>query len=144
MNTMVPGDHASLLGASEIFDIATLALRLPGDTAPVVVDQRLVERADAGLRLFRVNSAKPRHLHRKSDEYLYTISGAAKIAIGDAPPKLVRAGELAFIERGTWHAVAEIVEAPFIVMAFEVPARDPNDVVFFDATANNGDLARGE
>ena len=42
MNTMIPGDHASLLGASEIFDIANLALRLPGDTSPVVVDQRLV------------------------------------------------------------------------------------------------------
>ena len=76
MDTRVPGDHPLLLGASEIFDIATLALRLPGDTAPVVVDQRLVQRADAGLRLFRVNGAKPRHLHRKSDEYLYTISGA--------------------------------------------------------------------
>jgi quercetin dioxygenase-like cupin family protein len=137
MTTMIPGDSALILGGSRIFDIATLALLLPGDTASHVVDQRLVERSDAGLRLFRVNNVIARHLHRKSDEYLYTLSGAAKIAIGDAPPRLVRAGDLAFIERGTWHAVTEIVEAPFAVMAFEVPARDPSDVVFFDTKSSN-------
>ena len=141
---LVHNDSQLFPGESGVFDIASLAGKLPGDTASLVVDRRVVERPDAGLRLFRVNSVIPRHLHRKSDEYLYTISGAARIAIGDAPPKLVRAGELAFIERGTWHAVAEIVEAPFVVMAFEVPARDPTDVVFFDAETLNFISAYGE
>ena len=133
-----------LLGGSGIFEIAALAESLPGDTATLIVDRRLVERPDAGLRMFRVNSPVPRQLHAKSDEYLYTVSGAAKIAIGDQPAKLVTAGQLAFIERGTWHPVVEIVEAPFVVMAFEVPARDPNDVVFFDAVAGNFISAYGE
>lgn len=123
-----------LTSGSGVFDIDRLAQRLPGNTEAMIVDQRLVERSDGGVRMFRVNRPVPTHLHRKSDETLVVLSGTARFRIGDEPDALLQQGQMVFFERGTWHSITDIVVEPFVVLAFEVPARDPDDVVFVDAT----------
>lgn len=76
----------------------------------------------------------PRHYHTKSDEYLYVISGKARFVIADDEPRVVSPGVLIFFRKGTYHGVIEILERPLVVLAFDVPQRDPKDVVFEKAT----------
>jgi hypothetical protein len=42
-------------------------------------------------------------------------------------------GQLLFFERGTVHAMPDIVEAPVIFLAIDIPRRHPKDIVFINA-----------
>jgi len=118
---------------AQVFDLGELAARLPGDATSLVTDLRLVDRPEAGWRLFRVNRRLPRHLHRKCDEHLFVLRGRALFEMGDAPVRELAAGQAVYFPRGTWHGFPAIIEAPFLVLAFETPSRDPSDVVFAGA-----------
>jgi len=37
---------------------------------------------------------------------------------------------LLFFERGTVHAIPDILEAPLIFLSIDTPRRDPKDVIF--------------
>jgi len=117
-----------------ILDIDSIARSLPPDSDSMVTDKRLIDRPDAGVRVFRVNREVPRHYHTKSDEHLYVISGKARFVIAEDEPRVVSAGDLIFFKKGTYHGVIEILERPLIVLSFDVPQRDPKDVVFEKAT----------
>lgn len=121
-------------GPLAAFDVAALAATLPKDADRLITDLRLVDRPDAGLRLFRANGPVPRHKHRLSDEYLLVVKGRALFEIADEPVRELGPGQAVFFERGVWHGFPQILEEPFVVLAFEVPARDPTDVVFADGT----------
>jgi len=117
---------------SAAFDVAALARLLPPAAGTLISDMRLVDSPDAGLRLFRANGPVPKHLHRFSDEYLMVVQGRATFRIDDEPETELKPGQVVFFERGTWHGFPRLIEEPFVILAFEVPARDPADVVFFD------------
>ncbi|WP_293859083.1 cupin domain-containing protein [uncultured Alsobacter sp.] len=112
------------------FDLLALARQLPREAASLVSDMRLVDRPEAGMRLFRLNAPLPRHLHRACDEYLLVVCGRALFTVGEEPPRTLEPGHAVFFERGTWHAFPEILDGPFVVLAIETPPRDPLDVVF--------------
>jgi len=114
-----------------VFNIDEVAKELPPDEGKsMVTDNRLVDRPDAGVRVFRVNKEVPKHFHIKSDTYLYVISGKARFVIADEKPITVSTGNFLFYPKGTRHGVVEILEKPLVILAFDVPARDPKDVVF--------------
>jgi len=114
-----------------VYNIDAVAKGLPPDEGEsLVTDNRLVDRPDAGVRVFRVNKEVPKHYHNKSDTYLYVISGKARFVIADEKPITVSTGNFIFYPRGTKHGVVEIIEKPLVFLAFDVPARDPEDAVF--------------
>ena len=56
--------------------------------------------------------------------------GAAQIAIADDAPHEIQPGELVFFKKNTVHALPEILEHPFTILAIDTPRRPPEDVHF--------------
>jgi mannose-6-phosphate isomerase-like protein (cupin superfamily) len=76
-------------------------------------------------------SRYPAALHATCDEYLYVISGRGTFWIED----VLNAGEFApghllFFERGTVHALPEILEGSVVFLSVDTPRRDPKDIIF--------------
>lgn len=113
-----------------VFNIDREAKRLPERGPELFVDRQLIGEPDAGVRMFRVDRPLPRHMHRRSDEYLYVVSGSASVVVADEPARTIKAGDLIHYRRGTWHEVPTILQKPFVVMAFETPPRAPSDIIF--------------
>lgn len=113
-------------------NIREVADNLPPGEEGLVSDNRIVERKDAGVRVFRVNKLVPMHYHAKSDTYLYVISGEGRYLLGDGDSRVVKEGDFIFFKKGTPHGVAEIMKKPFQTMAIDVPPRDQDDVVFLN------------
>ena len=68
-----------------------------------------------------------------SDEYLFVLSGRGTFWMQD--PESVaqfKPGQLLFFERGTVHALPEILEEPLVFLSIDAPRRDPRDIVFID------------
>jgi mannose-6-phosphate isomerase-like protein (cupin superfamily) len=114
----------------KIFDIPALAATLPETAETMLTDIRLTDEEAASCRVFRVYRPVPGHFHTSCDEYLYVLSGAAQIAITNDPPHEIRPGELVFFKKNTVHAIPQIIEHPFTVLAIDTPRRPPEDVHF--------------
>jgi mannose-6-phosphate isomerase-like protein (cupin superfamily) len=117
-----------------IFDVAAIAGRLPDSAATLLADIYLTDREAASARVFRVYRPTPPHYHATCDEYLYCLSGHGTFWMGD-PAKAAPfgPGQLLFFERGTVHAMPEIVsEAPVVFLSIDTPRRAPTDIVFVD------------
>jgi mannose-6-phosphate isomerase-like protein (cupin superfamily) len=112
------------------FSIPTLAASLPEAAETMLTDIRLTDEEAASCRVFRVYRPVPAHFHTSCDEYLYVLSGAAQIAITNDPPHEIRPGELVFFKKNTVHAIPQIIEHPFTVLAIDTPRRPPEDVHF--------------
>ena len=119
---------------SKFFNITALARTLPEAAQTMLTDIRLTDEAAASCRVFRVYRPVPAHFHTSCDEYLYVLSGAAQIAIADDPPREIRPGELVFFRKNTIHALPQILEHPFTVLAIDTPRRPPEDVHFVNPT----------
>jgi mannose-6-phosphate isomerase-like protein (cupin superfamily) len=115
---------------SKFFSPITLAATLPETAETMLTDIRLTDEEAASCRVFRVYRAVPAHFHTSCDEYLYVLSGAAQIAIADNPPYEIRPGELVFFKKNTVHALPQILEHPFTVLAIDTPRRPAEDVHF--------------
>jgi len=115
---------------SKYFSPNALAATLPKAAQTMLTDIRLTDEVAASCRVFRVYRAVPAHFHTSCDEYLYVLSGAAQIAIADDAPHEIRTGELVFFKKNTVHALPQIIEHPFTVLAFDTPRRPPEDVHF--------------
>ena len=113
-------------------DVREVAANLPPGEEGLVTDTRVVERSDAGVRVFRINKLVPMHYHTKSDTYLYVVSGEGTYVLGDGESKKVKEGDFVYFKKGTPHGVVEISGRPFNVLAIDIPPRDPKDVVFID------------
>jgi mannose-6-phosphate isomerase-like protein (cupin superfamily) len=114
----------------KFFDIAALARTLPETAETMLTDIRLTDEHAASCRIFRVYRAVPAHFHTIADEYLYVLSGRARIAIADDAPREVAPGELIFFRKTIVHALPEILEHPFNVLAIDTPRRPPEDIHF--------------
>lgn len=122
-------DHAS--NATGRFDIGRIAETFPDTSETLLVDQYLTDRPEASARVFRIYRSVPPHFHRQCDEYLYVVSGRGTFWMGDpADVAEFKPGQLLFFERGTVHALPEIIDGPVVFLSVDAPRRDPSDVIF--------------
>ncbi|WP_428376263.1 cupin domain-containing protein [Lichenicoccus sp.] len=113
------------------FDVTALAAGFPQTAQTLLLDRYLVDRESASARLFRVYRGTPPHYHVHSDEYLYVLSGRGTFWMGQAANQAeFGPGTLLFFERGTVHALPDILQPPVVFLSFDAPRRDPKDIVF--------------
>jgi mannose-6-phosphate isomerase-like protein (cupin superfamily) len=115
------------------FNIRDIATTFPATADTLLVDQYLTDREDASARVFRVYKGTPPHFHRGSDEYLYVLSGRGTFWMEDASTEAeFGPGQLLFFEKGTVHALPEILEEPVVFLSVDTPRRKPTDIIFVD------------
>lgn len=118
---------------SERFDLKAVADALPAQADTLLVDTYLTDREAASARVFRVYKGTPPHYHATCDEYLYVLSGRGTFWMGEESTKAAFGpGELLFFERGTVHALPEILEEPVVFLSVDTPRREPTDIVFIN------------
>lgn len=113
------------------FDIAEVAASFPETAATLLVDRYLTNRESASARVFRVYKPTPPHYHATCDEYLYVFSGRGTFWMKD-PSTIAefRPGQLLFFEKGTIHALPDILQGPVVFLSVDTPRRDPKDIIF--------------
>ena len=80
----------------------------------------------------------PPHHHATCDEYLYVLSGRGTFWMGEESTKAAFGpGELLFFERGTVHALPEILEEQLVFLSVDTPRREPTDIVFVSPEDGN-------
>ncbi len=113
------------------FDIAEVAATFPASAETLLVDQYLTNRPQASARVFRVYRPTPPHYHATCDEYLYVFSGRGTFWMGDPATKAeFRPGQLLFFQKGTIHAMPDLLEEPIVFLSVDTPRRDPKDIIF--------------
>jgi len=113
------------------FNIAQIAASLPASADTLLVDQYLTNRTQASARVFRVYRGTPPHYHATCDEYLYVFSGRGTFWMGDPSTKAeFGPGQLMFFQKGTIHALPDILEEPLVFLSVDTPRRDPKDIIF--------------
>lgn len=113
------------------FDVTAIAAALPEQAKTLLVDTYLTNRDAASARVFRVYRATPPHYHATCDEYLYVLSGRGTFWMGDAGTEAeFGPGDLLFFERGTVHALPQIIAEPVVFLSVDTPRREPTDIVF--------------
>jgi mannose-6-phosphate isomerase-like protein (cupin superfamily) len=113
------------------FDIAQVAATFPSSAETLLVDQYLTNRPEASARVFRVYRPTPPHYHATCDEYLYVFSGRGTFWLGDPSTKAeFRPGQLLFFQKGTIHALPDMLEEPIVFLSVDTPRRDPKDIIF--------------
>jgi mannose-6-phosphate isomerase-like protein (cupin superfamily) len=118
-------------GKSARFDVLAIAASLPPTASTLLVDRYLTDRTSASSRIFRVYRGTPPHYHATCDEYLYVLSGRGTFWMEDPTTKAeFTAGDLLFFERGTVHAMPEILEEPVVFLSVDTPRREPTDIIF--------------
>lgn len=113
------------------FDIAEVAASFPETATTLLLDRYLTNRGAASARVFRVYKPTPPHYHATCDEYLYVFSGRGTFWMKD-PVTIAefRPGQLLFFEKGTVHALPDILEGPVVFLSVDTPRRDPKDIIF--------------
>jgi mannose-6-phosphate isomerase-like protein (cupin superfamily) len=113
------------------FDIAEVAASFPETATTLLLDRYLTNREAASARVFRVYKPTPPHYHATCDEYLYVFSGRGTFWMKD-PVTIAefRPGQLLFFEKGTVHALPDILEGPVVFLSVDTPRRDPKDIIF--------------
>lgn len=113
------------------FDIAAVAASFPPTAASLLLDHYLVNRQTASARVFRVYQSTPPHYHLQCDEFLYVFSGRGTFwTIDESRMIEFGPGQLLFFERGTVHAMPDILEGPVVFLSIDTPRREPDDVHF--------------
>ena len=113
------------------FDIVAIAASFPETATTMLLDRYLSDEPGASARVFRVYTSTPAHFHAGSDEHLYVVSGRGTFWMGEAADlSEFQPGHLLFFKRGTVHAMPEIIEAPVVFLAIDIPRRDPKDIIF--------------
>lgn len=112
------------------FDIDTIIDQFPNEADSTIVDVYLTDEPSSSSRLFRVYHPIPRHHHETCEEHLYLLTGKVALSIEDEAPRILAAGQLLTFERGTIHAITEILESPVVFFTVDAPRRVPTDVVY--------------
>jgi mannose-6-phosphate isomerase-like protein (cupin superfamily) len=119
------------ISSTGCFDIAEVAGSFPETATTLLLDHYLTNREAASARVFRVYKPTPPHYHATCDEYLYVFSGRGTFWMKSPESQLeFHPGQLLFFERGTVHAIPDILEAPLVFLSVDTPRRDPKDVIF--------------
>ncbi|ARO34329.1 cupin 2 domain-containing protein (plasmid) [Rhizobium sp. NXC14] len=116
------------------FDLASIVATFPQTADTLLVDEYLRDTAAASSRVFRVYKGTPPHFHRGCDEYLYVLSGRGTFWMENPSTEAeFKPGQLLFFEKGTVHALPQIVEEPVVFLSVDTPRRDPKDIVFVNS-----------
>lgn len=125
------GANEAAQGKSARFDVKAIAASFPPTASTLLIDRYLTDRASASSRVFRVYKGTPPHYHATCDEYLFVLSGRGTFWMEDPATKAEFApGDLLFFERGTVHALPEILEEPVVFFSVDTPRRVPTDIIF--------------
>jgi mannose-6-phosphate isomerase-like protein (cupin superfamily) len=117
--------------ASARFDVAQIAASLPARAETLLIDHYLTDRPEASARVFRVYRATPPHYHATCDEHLYVFSGRGTFWMGDPSTQAeFGPGQLLVFQKGTVHAMPDVLEEPLVFLSVDTPRRDPKDVIF--------------
>ena len=118
------------------FRPAEIAADFPDHASTLLLDRYLTDRPSASSRVFRVYAPTPPHYHQGSDEFLYILSGHGTFWM-DSPDDTAtfEPGDLLYFQRGTVHAMPQIISGPVVFLAIDTPRRDPKDIIFTDPTA---------
>src|SRR5271163_5160716 len=120
-------------GRSARFDLNEIAKSFPPSADTLLLDTYLTNEDAASTRVFRVYRPTPPHYHATCDEYLYVFSGRGTFWMKDASTKAeFKPGQLLFFERGTVHAMPELIEHPVVFLSVDTPRREPTDIIFVD------------
>jgi mannose-6-phosphate isomerase-like protein (cupin superfamily) len=123
-------DEASK-GKSARFDVTAIAASFPPTASTLLIDRYLTNRQVASARVFRVYKPTPPHYHATCDEYLFVLSGRGTFWMEDASTQAEFVpGNLLFFERGTVHALPDILEEPLVFLSVDTPRREPTDIIF--------------
>ena len=115
------------------FDLASIVAKFPQTADTLLVDEYLRDTAAASSRVFRVYKGTPPHFHRGCDEYLYVLSGRGTFWMEDPSTEAeFEPGQLLFFEKGTVHALPQILEEPVVFLSVDTPRREPKDIVFIN------------
>lgn len=118
-------------GKSARFDVAAIAAGFPPTASTLLIDRYLTNREAASARIFRVYKSTPPHYHATCDEYLFVLSGRGTFWMEDPATKAeFGPRDLLFFERGTVHALPEILEEPVVFLSVDTPRREPTDIIF--------------
>ena len=113
------------------FDVMAIAAKFPDHAETLLVDTYLTNRDAASARVFRVYHGTPPHYHATCDEYLYVVTGRGTFWMGDESTKgEFGPGQMLFFQRGTVHALPDILEEPVIFLSVDTPRRKPTDIIF--------------
>ncbi|HEX9570023.1 MAG TPA: cupin domain-containing protein [Rhodospirillales bacterium] len=87
---------------------------------------RLIDRAFAGNYELVIGTIEPggiagRHSHGKETQAMYVIAGAARVALGDAPPETHGPGTIFRIPPGLDHAVESLGPEPLRLLIVYSP-----------------------
>lgn len=117
-------------GSTGRFDVEAIAASLPETASTLRVATYLADRAAASTRVFRVYKPTPPHGHATCDEHLYVVAGRGTFWMGHAGTEAeFGPGELLFFEKGTVHALPQILAEPLVCLSVDTPRRDPADIV---------------
>jgi mannose-6-phosphate isomerase-like protein (cupin superfamily) len=115
------------------FDVQAIARTLPETATTLLVDKYLTDRPAASARVFRVYRPTPPHYHATCDEYLYVLSGRGTFWMKNPSTKAeFGPDQLLFFERGTVHAIPDILAEPLVFLSIDTPRREPTDIIFVD------------
>jgi len=118
-------------GKSARFDVTAIAASFPPTASTLLIDRYLTNRTAASARIFRVYKPTPPHYHATCDEYLFVLSGRGTFWMEDSTTKAEFApGNLLFFERGTVHALPDLLEEPVMFLSVDTPRREPADIIF--------------
>jgi mannose-6-phosphate isomerase-like protein (cupin superfamily) len=118
-------------GKSARFDVTAIAASFPPTASTLLIDRYLTNRTAASARIFRVYKPTPPHYHATCDEYLFVLSGRGTFWMEDPTTKAEFApGNLLFFERGTVHALPDLLEEPVMFLSVDTPRREPSDIIF--------------
>ena len=118
---------------SGCFDVAKVAAAFPAAATTLLLDHYFTNNEAASARVFRVYKPTPPHYHMGCDEYLYVFSGRGTFWMQDpATITAFKPGDLLYFKRSTVHALPDILEDPVVFLAFDIPRREPRDVVFIN------------
>ena len=116
------------------FDVIAIAAALPENASTLLVDTYLTDREATSARVFRVYKGTPPHYHANCDEYLYVLSGRGTFWMEDpAHQTEFGPGQLLFFEKGTVHAMPDILSGPVVFLSIDTPRREPTDIVFVNS-----------
>ncbi|WP_118137658.1 cupin domain-containing protein [Oceanicella sp. SM1341] len=116
------------------FVVSDVAAALPESADTLLVDRYMTDREAASSRVFRVYKGTPPHYHATCDEYLYVLAGRGTFWMESAETQAEFApGHLLFFEKGTVHALPDILEHPVIFLSIDTPRRDPRDIIFVNS-----------
>jgi len=95
-----------------VINLKSIIEQLPETSEKIIVDERLLDGENNGIRVFRLYKPVPAHFHEKSDTIIYLLEGEVDVAIDNRSAQRIKPGMVLHWKRGITHAIPEIHGEP--------------------------------